>query len=983
MKSSQKIGLAILLSVVGGTVSFFWISSTPSEIKPLDVAQATEIAGEALLNGDMQGIAEFERLVPANHPDRSESLLQLGELATRSDRLDEALRIYSLIPRDGTQVDVKSRFASGEIFLNRGQLQPAQEEFEYGLKLYPRHPFGTNRLSLVLDFSNQRFASAPYLFDLIVQNEFSLRHLLLLGDSNAVHEPTQEVHRDSPDPRDALVNLANARYLIWYDKLDEAKRFIDQALKISPQLLEARIRVGEIALLKGDNDGFVQWHSNLPVSAQSHPVYWLLMGQWAERESDSKGAVRCYWECLRRDCNFRTANYRIGKLLSELQPDSKLQVFIDRATWLQELTRAIDALALNSNDVDAMRIASEMTEKMGRIWEAVAWARAALTQDRNAPWAVAQLQQWGPRIRDDLPRNLPELDPSQAVNLSGFAIPVVSPSKQSSPTITSATDDGSPIRFTEDASRLGIQFTYFNGPDPTTQSGRMFEFTGGGSAVIDYDQDGRPDLYFTQGCEWPPVPGQSKYLDRLYRFRGDHFDDATAGAGLFEDRFGQGASVGDFDQDGFPDIYVANTHVNRLWRNLGDGTFEDATAEAGVTDSEWTTSCLIADLNGDSAPELVDVNYAHAEDLFTKICESEGVARSCSPLGFPSANDQLLVNNGQGTFRNITHDAGLELGEGRGLGIVAYSPGELACLPSLFVANDMTANFNLSNETASRGQSPQFVDTGVLTGLAFDVDGAPQASMGIASADVDGNGLLDFYVTNFHNESNNLYLQQRGGGFIDAAAPSGLRNPSFSMLGFGTQCLDANSDGWPDIFVTNGHVDDFRHDGLPYQMRNQFFENKGSGKFVERFAATLGPFFDKLKLGRGVTKIDWNGDRREDLVVTFLEEPIALLTNQTQQGHHTVSFQLRGTSVDREAIGSIVKVHAGDRVYVSQMTAGDGYMASNERRIVIGLGKQVQIDRVEISWTNGTTSQFSGLSADHDYMIVEGSGGRLLSLPGR
>ena len=288
--------------------------------------------------------------------------------------------------------------------------------------------------------------------------------------------------------------------------------------------------------------------------------------------------------------------------------------------------------------------------------------------------------------------------------------------------------------------------------------------TGGGVAVLDYDADGWPDVYFTQGGPWPwTTAGQSPVdRDRLYRNLGNgQFADVTQEAGLGDDRYSQGVAAGDFDNDGWPDLYVANFGANRLYRNGGDGTFTDVTGASGIAGERWTSSCLIADLNGDGQPDLYDVNYLSGKDAARSLCRKGEELRWCSPSSFPGEPDQVYLNRGEGRFEDVSDTAGILASGGKGLGIIAADFDGSGRL-NLFVANDAEANFYFVNQTGQRGEPLAFEERALLAGLAYDGDGLPQASMGVALDDADGDGLLDLFVTSFHHESNTLYLQRAG-----------------------------------------------------------------------------------------------------------------------------------------------------------------------------------------------------------------------------
>nr|MDQ3331282.1 CRTAC1 family protein [Planctomycetota bacterium] len=291
----------------------------------------------------------------------------------------------------------------------------------------------------------------------------------------------------------------------------------------------------------------------------------------------------------------------------------------------------------------------------------------------------------------------------------------------------------------------------------------------------------------------------------------------------------------------------------------------------------------------------------------------------------------------------------------------------------LFVANDSTSNFYFVNQSDGRGGPLSFEEQAQALGVAVDRDGKPQACMGIACDDADGDGLLDLFVTNFYGESNTLYVQQPDELFVDNTRPAGLREPSLFMLGFGTQFLDAELDGLPDLVLTNGHVDDFRPEGIPYRMRPQYFRNAGKGRFEEVRSPSLGPYFSTELLGRGLTKLDWNRDGLEDFVVShLLDDPVALVTNESPEVGRHLAVHLRGVRRARDAIGATVVVTAGDRTWTRQLTAGDGYMASNERRLVFGLGESETVDSLEIRWPGGGVQRFKGLAAGTELLFIEG-----------
>ena len=497
----------------------------------------------------------------------------------------------------------------------------------------------------------------------------------------------------------------------------------------------------------------------------------------------------------------------------------------------------------------------------------------------------------------------------------------------------------------------------------------MYEFTGGGVGVLDFNTDGWPDLYLTQGTNWPVNEKQSRYRDRLFLNAGDGtFQDVTESAGLNETRFSQGVSIGDVNNDGFADIYVGNIGLNRLYLNNGDGTYSESDQASGAAD-QWTTSCLIADLNADSAPEIYAVNYLTGADVFDRVCRNaDGSARSCMPLNFPGAQDQLFSNSKNGQFENVTATSGIQVPDGKGLGIIAADLHGTG-YPDLFIANDAVANFYFVNQGS---ENLMFTEQALLSGLALNREGRTEACMGIAAGDADADGLLDLYVTNYYRETNTLYHQVSPDSFVDETQASQMSDPTIDRLGFGTQFLDADLDGLLDLLIVNGHVEDLTAQDVPYQMQPQFMKNQGQGKFRELKSTELGAFFQTPRLGRGMARLDWNRDGLEEAAVSSLDQPFVLLENSTQRHGHRLVVHLTGTKSNRDAIGTTVRVKTKGQTLVRQLTAGDGYLASNQRILVFGLGEAEQIESLEVTWPSGLQQQFGGGDVDQEIHLVEG-----------
>jgi tetratricopeptide (TPR) repeat protein len=718
----------------------------------------------------------------------------------------------------------------------------------------------------------------------------------------------------------------------------------------------------------------------LPDGADAHPEIWRWRGEIAARRGQTREAARCLWECVRRDPNHRVALYSLAQLLAELGDAERSQSCAVRAGLLLEYDLTCRLFLFRKDEVELMSQAAAQCEGLGRELEALGWYEAALRVAPDHAAALARAIELRASVRSDAPQTADAANPAIHFDLSSFPLP---PSPRPGGTTKAQANadvddsaapsvDGSHVEFADRAADLGIDFTYFSSPEPATPGARMFEFGGGGVGIVDFDRDGWPDLYFTQGCQWPPKEGAREHVDKLFRNEGNgSFTEVGEWAGVGDERFGQGIAAGDFNADGFTDLYVANIGQNRLYRNNGDGTFADVTAEARVAGDAWTTSCLMADLNGDGLPDLYDVTYAQAHDVFDRMCGFRGEPGICPPTVFDAQQDRLWLNLGDGRFEAQSAKAGIEAPAGYGLGVVAADFSGTGKW-NLIVANDQTANFYFVNQTETAGGAPRFVERGMRSGLALDRNALALACMGVAAGDANGDGLLDLYVTNFYSEPNTLYQQKKSGGFDDVSRAAGLAAPSIPMLGFGTQFLDADLDGRLDLAIANGHIFDHSGDDIPYAMRPQLMYNLGNGKFRELAAETLGKFFGELRLGRGLARLDWNRDGLDDFCVSHLESPVALVSNRTATTNRYISVALAGVASNREALGAIATFKAGNLTQVRHLSAGDGYQASNERRLAVGLGSADVVDEIRVRWPGGGEQVWRDLPANREWLLIEG-----------
>ena len=657
-------------------------------------------------------------------------------------------------------------------------------------------------------------------------------------------------------------------------------------------------------------------------------------------------------------------------------------MFIERAGRLAKLVEKASLLYDRPQDKPAMMACAELTLGLGRYRESRYWCELLLSE-RPPDDILGQVMQTIEKLQTlpDIVWQDAALNVGTHVNLEEFPLPDLQQLRQLQTDADRVTDivdviadtgvETGRFKFSEDADAAGLRFSYRNGADPLTEGRRMFEYTGGGVGIFDLDLDGHDDIHMTQGTDWPSEKGQTNFVDQTFRnLRGNGFANVTEHAGLGDAGFSQGVSAGDFDNDGFPDLYVGNIAGNTLYHNNGDGTFADVTASSGIGHQHWTTSCVVVDLNGDSLPDLYDVTFLQGTDVFTKICEGEdGIPRSCAPAAFEAAPDFVWENLGDGSFRQMPAESGFNTPDGDGLGILVSDFDQSGRL-SIFIANDGRANFFYVPATAMPPHT-EWQEIGVVNGTAFDAVGQAQACMGVASADFDKNGSLDLFVTNFYQEANTLYVNMGSNNFLDQSKRFGLHDPSYSYLGFGTQFVDADLDSWPDLLVANGHVDDFRHKNIPYRMKPQLFQNDGGKRFQEVTQESVGPFFAAEHMGRGMAKLDWNHDFLSDVVISQLDEPAALLTNRTAPKGQGTGLRLIDNSSDRDAVGTRVVVDVEGETSTYFLTAGDGYQSSNSREVIIATPEGCKEFNLRVYWKSGVCQTFDHVTPGAHYVAAD------------
>jgi tetratricopeptide (TPR) repeat protein len=760
-------------------------------------------------------------------------------------------------------------------------------------------------------------------------------------------------------PQDDRVWLGRGYLALRQGRLTEAQSWLDACRRRRPDdpaVWRARLEWAMAA------DRVAEAREALPHlrADDSSPARIHELRAWfATRRGDADAERRALEQAVAADAGDLAALERLAELAAR---EGRAE---DSATLRHrkaELDRALHRYRTQFREDDALRTTTEMArlaEDLGRRFEALGLWTLVREQAPGDPNAIAAQERLAP---DELvqPRSGRTLADVLAGEMTA-ATDAIAPPPQ-----TPAT---APCRvvplFRDDAQVAGLRFTFDNGATPRHQ---LPEASSGGAGLLDYDGDGRLDVYLVQGGTFPPVASRHPFGDRLFRNRGNGtFEDVTRAAGLsaFPGGYGHGVAVGDYDSDGRPDVFVTRWRSYALYHNRGDGTFEDATTSAGLGgDRDWPTSSAFADLDGDGDLDLYVCHYLAWDAEDPQVCRSPATGRvaTCDPLRFAARPDHLFRNDG-GRFVDVTKEAGIVDADGRGLGVVAADLDEDGRL-DLFVANDGTANFLLLNRGGLR-----FEEAGHASGVAAAGGGGYRAGMGIARGDLDGDGHPDLAVTNFFGESTTFYQNLGGGLFADRTAAVGLAAPSRYRLGFGVAFVDADDDGRPDLLTVNGHIADERPE-IPYAMPAQLMLGGANGRLTD-VSAAAGPPFQVPRLGRGLAVGDLDDDGRVDAIVVGHEGPVAYFHN-AGPGGHSITIRLEGTTSNRDAVGARVMVEAGGRRQVTDRFGGGSYQSSSDPRLHFGLGTSTRVDAVEVRWPSGRIDRFHGLPVDAVYLMREG-----------
>ena len=545
---------------------------------------------------------------------------------------------------------------------------------------------------------------------------------------------------------------------------------------------------------------------------------------------------------------------------------------------------------------------------------------------------------------------------------------------------SAAESPGTPpiANFTDVAEKAGLTMSNIFGGKDTKKY--IIETTGTGVAIFDYDNDGWPDIFMVNGTTLDGFPAGKTTAPSNHLYRNNHdgtFTDVTTKAGVTATGWGQGVCVGDYDNDGWEDLYVTYYGKNRLYHNQ-NGVFTEVAGQSGVagTGKAWGTGCAFVDYDRDGLLDLMVANYVDF-DVSTApapgeraSCVWKGVPVMCGPRGLPAAKNILYRNLGNGRFEDVTSKARIDQTSGHYAFSVSTFDFDDDGWPDIYVACDSTASILYHNN-----RDGTFTDVAVVAGAAFNEDGREQAGMGSTIADYDGDGRLDIFKTNFSDDTSTLYRNNGNGTFDDVTFAAGLGLYT-RYLGWGTMFLDFDNDSWPDLLLVNGHVYpevDKQHLGSSYEEPRILYHNNGDKTFSD-ISAQAGPGITAVHAGRGLAVGDLWNDGRISAVISNMNAAPSLLVNQARSPNHWIGLQAVGTKSNRDGIGARVTLKVGARLLVDEVRSGSSYDSNSDMRIHFGIGAATKVDWIQVRWPSGLTERFENMSVDTIHTVKEGSG---------
>ncbi len=920
--------------------------------------------------GETEAAINALRQILIADPSDERALFSLANLEANQGNFDSAVELLEAIPEDNFEAGLPALGQAADWCFHVERYDDAENKYKRLIELAPDAIMAHRQLAYLLNRQGRRQEAAMHVRELcklgdVLQQE--LQSLIILND--AMYDDPQALPMDASRPYWPIGASGVARRLMNEQRYGEAVQTLESSLTIGKERPATIALYGRAIVEAQDEEKFRHWLSATNASVQQFSDYWAALGTHLLMETRFEEAARALGEAIDRDPTDLISIARLRQALLALDQPSLAEHWQVRWRETREILRVNNRLTQSPtpNPDDIGEIAARLVT-LGRNLEATLW-RSIEASRRGLPQEVfTQLNEQRLSLVEsdqafpNRSQRLCEMDLSR-YRISDAEISVVPESLQSPRDELRSLQPVQP-KFSNISLDVGLEHSFSVAAEPQESGFAIYQILGAAVAVLDFDLDGAVDLYLGQGAADPPeFRGQQSNV--LYRNVSQKYRNVTAASATTEMRYSTGMTAGDWNQDGFPDLAVSNIGGDVLLINHGDGSFHQVALLGDQKTSRVPTSVAMSDLTGDSLPDLFQVAYVDDPLMAQKPLrdESGGVIASLVPTDFVPAKDRLIANDGQGGQLEFEWDSKHQH-TAAALGVVITNfdgePGN-----EVFIGNDLYANQYWKRDPGS----DQWSEVAMLLGCGFGYLGGATASMGIASGDFDGSQTLDLHITNYQNDAVSLFMSSAG-MYRDRNLQYRLSADSRAVLGFGTQALDFDNDGFLDLAVTNGHVENVVNSSEPFLQPPQLFRNMSRFFELVEVSDDSG-YWDAKHLGRAMAKLDYNRDGRMDLVVSHLQESTALLVNQTQTTNHWLQLQFVGTQSERDAIGASVQVTAGEHLSSHWVTAGDGYLARNEAIVSIGLGNVNRVHTISITWPSGTVQTLTDIAVDRRLLIAE------------
>lgn len=942
--------------------------------KTLQAADSLLKAGQT-----QQGIAELQRILLSD-PTDAEVLFRMANAQASQGELAIAVEMLGSIPEDHPEAGLAALGQAADWSMQLQRFEDAERLYRQVLSRAPAAAVVHRQLAFLYNRQGRRHEAFSHLQQLcrlgnVQQDEL---HAMMVVGHAIFDDPNTTIPRKKAYY--PIGPAAEARMLYTASRYQEALLVLDPAVRtgeVTPSILAF---YGLLAVEAQDDPRFQWWLARTDASVQQYAEYWAAIGTHLLNQRRFSEAIRAFAESLNRDPTDIASMRRINQSLTAMGQQEAADKWIDRYVVQRDVTLASNAIGESSSgSLESYRTVAEGLDKLNRPLEAMTWRLFEAFQRKASQEEVESLNEQRMKLAASDQAFPDEAERMCGISREEYPLPDLEIPELSSvalPTASEAIDEtfATPV-FENVATKVGVEHSYQIASGPQLYRFALYQSLGGGAAALDYDLDGAIDLYLAQGNGDPPsLVGTLSNL--LYRNVAGQFEEMTAVSGTADKRYSIGVAAGDWNQDGFDDIVVANIGNKVLLLNNGDGTFRRQEFDSDPALDVLTSSVALGDVTGDALPDIVSLHYVEDNTMLKRPeLGEDGNVLTVSPASFVPGVDRIAVNDGKGGFvSEKVSDSAQAPSTGLGVVIADWDgqPGN-----EIFVGNDVRPNHlwsrvsRLPEKTevgsVAEGNDISWQDVAALTGCAHGSGGVSTASMGIAVADFDGNGKRDIHITNFYQEPVSLFMN-RGDSFEDRCVQYRLHRDSSSVLGFGCQAMDYNNDGRPDVAVTNGNIE--KAPGEPLQQSPQLFVNLGS-KFLLTEVQDASGYWQGAYLGRGMTRLDFNHDGKQDFLITHLDSPSALMMNQTETANHWLAIQLVGTSSERNAIGAQVDVHVGDQVLSNWIVGGDGYLSRNQPTVNFGLGAAEQVNQIVVTWPSGVKQTYVGPEVDGYLLLVE------------